>query len=229
METILVVDDEKNILDLVAMYLKSDGYFVETASSGEDAVNRFHKCSPDLIVLDIMLPDMDGWEVCRRIRKDSNVPIVMLTAKDFTTDKVVGLELGADDYVTKPFDPRELLARIKAVLRRTKKTAEDTLQGVIRHESLEIDIDRREVTVDGQPVALTAREFDLLKHLAANPRIVFSREYLLETIWGYDFFGGPRTVDVHIRHLREKLNDDQATPRFIETVRGAGYRFKGCR
>jgi DNA-binding response OmpR family regulator len=227
MDLVLAVDDEQNIADLISMWLKDEGFRVETAGTGREAIDKFHELKPSLIILDIMLPDIDGWEVCRTIRKESNVPIIMLTAKDMETDTVVGLELGADDYVTKPFNPRELVARVKAVLRRsgTETTTQDG--GIIDFEDIVIDIGTREVKVDGKDVMLTAKEFDLLKQLAANPRIVFSREQLLERIWGYDFFGGPRTVDVHIRHLREKLGEDPSEPRFIETIRSAGYRFKG--
>jgi len=227
MDLILAVDDEQNIADLISMWLKDEGFRVETAGTGQEAIDRFHELKPSLIILDIMLPDIDGWEVCRTIRKESNVPIIMLTAKDMETDTVVGLELGADDYVTKPFNPRELVARVKAVLRRSGTETKTQDGGIIDFEDIVIDIGTREVKVDGKDVMLTAKEFDLLKQLAANPRIVFSREQLLERIWGYDFFGGPRTVDVHIRHLREKLGEDPSEPRFIETIRSAGYRFKG--
>ena len=227
MDLVLAVDDEQNIADLISMWLKDEGFRVETAGTGQEAIDRFHELKPSLIILDIMLPDIDGWEVCRTIRKESNVPIIMLTAKDMETDTVVGLELGADDYVTKPFNPRELVARVKAVLRRSGTETKTQDGGIIDFEDIVIDIGTREVKVDGKDVMLTAKEFDLLKQLAANPRIVFSREQLLERIWGYDFFGGPRTVDVHIRHLREKLGEDPSEPRFIETIRSAGYRFKG--
>lgn len=223
----MAVDDEKNIADLISMWLKDEGFKVETAASGEEAVDKFRKLKPSLIILDIMLPDIDGWEVCRIIRKESNVPIIMLTAKDMETDKVVGLELGADDYVTKPFNPRELVARVRAVLRRASGESPVQDMGVIDFGDIVIDIGKREVKVDGKDVFLTAKEFDLLRQLASSPRIVFSREQLLERIWGYDFFGGPRTVDVHIRHLRDKLGENPNEPRFIETIRSAGYRFKG--
>lgn len=227
METILAVEDEENIADLIKMYLKKEGFSVEKALTGEDALKKFRALKPNLIILDIMLPDIDGWEVCREIRKESNAPIIMLTAKESETDKVVGLELGADDYVTKPFSPRELVARVKAVMRRAKLPEREVEQGILNLGELMIDIGRREVKVREKKVTLTAKEFELLRELAANQGIVFSRERLLEKIWGYDFYGGPRTVDVHVRHLREKLGDDSEKPRFIETVRGAGYRFKG--
>lgn len=227
MDTILAVEDEKNIADLIELYLSKEGFAVEKAATGEEGLAKAKTLKPALIILDIMLPGIDGWEVCREIRKESDVPIIMLTAKESETDKVVGLELGADDYMTKPFSPRELAARVKAVLRRAKTPAGGPDATVIRADDLTIDLGRRQVKLDEKEVSLTAKEFELLSSLASRPGIVFTREQLLENIWGYDFYGGTRTVDVHVRHLREKLGDNPDKPRFIETVRGTGYRFKG--
>lgn len=221
-EAILVVDDEQNIVELVKLYLTNEGFTVRGAINGEEALKTFKSFQPSLIILDIMLPGMDGWEVCRRIRKESDVPIIMLTAKVSEVDKVVGLELGADDYLTKPFSPRELVARVKAVLRRIRGPAP---KSPLSFGDLTIDIDKREVSLAGKKIDLTSTEFDVLRELASNPGIVYSRERLLQKVWGYDFFGGARTVDVHIRHLRQKLGDEGS--RFIETVWGVGYRFKG--
>ncbi|MEW6189422.1 MAG: response regulator transcription factor [Actinomycetota bacterium] len=221
-EAILVVDDEQNIVELVKLYLTNEGFTVSGATNGEEALKTFKSFQPSLIILDIMLPGMDGWEVCRRIRKESDVPIIMLTAKVSEVDKVVGLELGADDYLTKPFSPRELVARVKAVLRRVRGPAP---KSPLRFGDLTIDIDKREVSLAEKKIDLTSTEFDVLRELASNPGIVYSRERLLQKVWGYDFFGGARTVDVHIRHLRQKLGDEGS--RFIETIWGIGYRFKG--
>lgn len=229
MELILVVDDEQNIVDLIEMCLEAEGFSVEKSLTGQDALEKFKSLNPDLVVLDIMLPDIDGWEICRTIRKESKMPIIMLTAREDETDRVVGLEIGADDYITKPFSPRELVARVKTVLRRTKPKDRQDKESLIKCDGLIIDLDKREVKLDGKPVDLTAKEFELLKLLASNPRMVFSRDHLLERIWSYDFYGGTRTVDVHIRHLRKKLNEDRKEPRFIETVRGVGYKFKGSK
>jgi two-component system response regulator ResD len=183
--------------------------------------------SPALVVLDIMLPDIDGWEVCQEIRRTSDVPIIMLTAREGDEDKIVGLEIGADDYVTKPFVPRELVARVKAILRRARRApAGQSPEDVLDFGSLVINIGKREVTLDGQPIILRAKEFDLLTELARRPGQVFGREQLLKNVWGYDFYGDSGTIDVHVRRLRAKLNDDASTPRFIETSWGRGYRFK---
>lgn len=226
-EKILVVDDEDNIVELIKMYLGNEGYLVESASDGEAAIAKFHTERPELVILDIMLPGMDGWDVCREIRKKSSAPIIMLTAKDEEFDKVLGLELGADDYLTKPFSPRELVARVKAVLRRTAAAnTPDAIETFIFGD-LFIDFQKREVKVDEKDIELTAKEFDLLEELVRNKGIVYKREKLLEKVWGYDFYGDLRTVDVHIRHLREKLGETVEEPRFIETVWGVGYKFKG--
>ena len=219
MPNILVVDDEPNIIELAKLYLEREGNHVEGATSGQEALNKQNTASPDLIVLDLMLPDIDGFEVCRQIRARSSVPILMLTARKEDVDKIVGLELGADDYLTKPFNPRELLARVKAILRRYQAGAKPS--DVIEIGGLRIDISRHEVTVSGQPVTLRTKEFALLIAFAQNIGIVFSREKLLEMVWGYDFYGETRTVDVHINHLREKLAN---TGVFIETMRGVGYK-----
>lgn len=219
MPKILVVDDEQHIIDLVRLYLEREGYDIEEAATGNEALVKQKSGSPDLILLDLMLPDIDGYEVCRQIRTRSNVPILMLTARKEDIDKIVGLELGADDYLTKPFNPRELVARVRAILRRYQsgsKPGETVEIGKLR-----IDFPRREVTVDNRPVKLRTKEFALLATFAENPGIVLSREKLLETVWGYDFYGESRTVDVHVNHLREKIAGSGA---IIETVRGTGYK-----
>ena len=221
-ETILVVDDEKKIIDLAKMYLEQDGYCVSSATDGISAERQILKDAPNLVVLDLMLPGMDGLEVCRRVRARSDVPIIMLTARNDDIDKIVGLELGADDYLTKPFNPRELVARVKAILRRTdrKSDQEDQpTQTIVGN--LMIDAQRRLVEVGGKSVALRMKEFDLLRTLAQNKGVVFSRERLLDVVWGYDFAGETRTVDVHIAHLRHKLKGIEAN---IETVWGVGYK-----
>lgn len=223
MPRLLVVDDERAILELVTYHLTREGYQVETAEDGRLAVDRVIKESFDLVILDVMLPGLSGLEACRAIRQSSDVPIIMLTARKDELDRVLGLELGADDYVTKPFSPRELTARVKAILRRSAKGRDDS--GDVRLPGLSVDVERRTVEVDGQPVNLTFTEFELLTILARHPGRAFTRDELLVRVWGDDFFGDSRTVDVHVRHLREKLHEDPQKPRFIETVRGVGYRF----
>lgn len=219
-ERILIVDDEQRIIDLAQMYIEQEGFTVESATNGEVALNMILDNEPALIVLDLMLPGMDGLEICRRVRTQSDVPIIMLTARSEDIDKIVGLELGADDYLTKPFNPRELLARIKAILRRsTIKT--DTSGKNIEIGNLKINPQHRTIMIDGNPVDLRMKEFDLLLTLADNPNIVFSREKLLNVVWGYDFAGETRTVDVHVAHLRHKLSDMSPT---IDTVWGVGYK-----
>jgi DNA-binding response OmpR family regulator len=221
-----VVDDEEHIIELVELYLSKEGYQVVKATDGDEAVEKFTVEKPDLLVLDIMLPGRDGLDVLREVRKTSQVPVIMLTARESEVDKVVGLELGADDYLTKPFSPRELVARVKAVLRRSKPAAAEAVE-VVERDGLSIDTQRRQVQVEGRgAVELTAKEFDLLLVLASNPGIVLTRERLMEKVWGYEYIGDTRTVDVYIRHLREKLADNADSPRFIQTVRGVGYRFK---
>ncbi len=225
---ILVVEDETNIVNLVRAYLEREGYAVDTAADGHAALSKARAIRPHLIVLDLMLPGMDGLEVCRRLRQESDVYIIMLTAKSEEADRVVGLELGADDYLTKPFSPRELVARVKAVLRRVRDV-DDVLQGeqggVIAATPLSIDLARRQVTKRGAEVDLTALEFDLLRVLAARPGIVFSRAQLLQRVWDYDFLGDERVVDVHIGLLRKKIEDDPSEPTLLKTVRGVGYKF----
>ncbi|NMP22136.1 response regulator transcription factor [Sulfobacillus harzensis] len=223
MARLLVVDDERAILELVTYHLTREGYQVETEEDGRTAVERVGREPFDLVILDVMLPGLSGLEACRAIRQSTDVPIIMLTARKDEVDRVLGLELGADDYVTKPFSPRELTARVKAILRRSAKGREDN--GEVRVPGLEIDVERRTVQVDGQPINLTFTEFELLTILARHPGRAFTRDELLVRVWGEDFYGDSRTVDVHVRHLREKLHEDPQKPRFIETVRGVGYRF----
>jgi DNA-binding response OmpR family regulator len=218
MPKILVVDDEPHILELSKMYLERDGFQVECVGNGRDALAGLAG-NPDLVILDLMLPDIDGFEVCKQIRAKSNVPVLMLTARKDDVDKIVGLELGADDYCTKPFNPRELVARVRAILRRFQSGS--SAGDIIEMGNLRIDLSRHEVSVAGQPVSLRTKEFALLAALARNPGLVFSREKLLEMVWGYDYYGETRTVDVHINHLREKLAGSGAS---IETLRGTGYK-----
>lgn len=222
--TILIVDDERKIRQLVRAYLEKDGFDVIEASSGPDALDKVRVHRPDLIVLDVMLPGLDGIEVLREIRTFSDVYVVMLTAKTEEVDKLIGLSVGADDYLSKPFSPRELLARIKAVLRRDRGAPKPDA-GALKFDGLIVDEDRREVTRDDSAIDLTALEFDLLAALATEPGRVFSRRQLLERVWGWDFFGDERVVDVHIRNLRKALGDDATHPSVIGTVRGVGYKF----
>ncbi len=222
METILVVDDERRIIELARMYLEQDGFRVTSATNGTTARRMILQDKPSLVVLDLMLPGMDGLEVCRRVREESDVPIIMLTARGEDIDKIVGLELGADDYLTKPFNPRELLARVKAILRRTERSAApDEAPPPIHIGNLHIDAQRRRVELDGSAIALRTKEFDLLYALAQNKGVVFSRERLLDVVWGYNFAGETRTVDVHIAHLRHKLRGMEPV---IETIWGVGYK-----
>jgi len=223
---VLVVDDEPHIVELVRYNLQQEGFAVSVATSGREALARVASDRPDLVVLDIMLPELDGIEVCRQIRAESRVPILMLTARDRELDRVVGLEMGADDYVTKPFSPRELVARIRAILRRTGSGAPLPETGPLQSDGLALHPETHEVWLRGRPVDLTAKEFELLKLLMRHPNRVFTRDFLLEHIWGYDYFGSTRTVDMHISRLREKIEDDPAASTFIQTVRGVGYKFK---
>lgn len=218
-ETVLVVDDEEHIIELARMYLERDGFTVEEARDGAEALDKIRSVKPALVVLDLMLPEVDGWDVCRRTRAKSDVPIIMLTARSDDVDKIVGLELGADDYLTKPFNPRELVARVKAILRRYERSIQP--EGVIHLAQLTIDPASREVILAGQPVRLRTKEFDLLHTLAQHRGQVLSREQLLDLVWGYDFYGETRTVDVHIAHLRNKLRESDVE---IETLRGVGYK-----
>jgi DNA-binding response OmpR family regulator len=220
-ERILVVDDEANILDLTKLYLEQEGYVVQTAGDGARALELIDENPPALLVLDIMLPEIDGFEVCRKVRASSDLPIIMLTARDDDVDKIVGLELGADDYMTKPFNPRELVARVKAILRRMS-SAPKVVDKSVQVGDVEIDPPRRLVRVSGDEVEMRAKEFDLLLALALEPGIVFTREKLLDLVWGYDFYGETRTVDVHIAHLRKRIAASQNV--LIETVTGVGYK-----
>jgi two-component system alkaline phosphatase synthesis response regulator PhoP len=219
MKTILVVDDERNIVELVRLYLEKEGFAVVAATDGEQALAQYERSGPDLVVLDLMLPKMDGFEVCRELRRRGDVPILMLTARSEDVDAIVGLELGADDYVTKPFNPRALVARVKAILRRTEATNRGGRP--IEVGDLRIDPRRREASVGERQLQLRAREFDLLTALARDPGVVLTREALLEDVWGTDFPGETRTVDVHVAEVRKKLAQDGPQ---IETVRGLGYR-----
>ncbi|MDO5331213.1 MAG: winged helix-turn-helix domain-containing protein [Bacillota bacterium] len=228
MKKILVIEDEHSISDIIKFNLKKEGYEVETAFDGGDGLAKALDWGADLILLDIMLPVMDGFEVCKRVREKSNVPILMLTAKEEEVDKVLGLELGADDYITKPFGMRELIARIRANIRRTEQMApsEDTPADIKEFGLLKIDMNRYEVSKGNETLDLTLREFELLKYLAEREGKVFSREQLLEEVWGYEYYGDIRTVDVTVRRLREKLEDDPADPKYIMTKRGIGYFFQ---
>lgn len=225
---ILVIEDEQSISDIIKFNLKKEGYEVETAYDGKDGLEKALSWEPSLILLDIMLPLMDGFEVCKKVREKSSVPILMLTAKEEEVDKVLGLELGADDYITKPFGMRELIARIRANIRRTEQMIpeEETAAEVKAFGNIEIDMSRYEVRKNGEVLDLTLREFELLKYLAEREDKVFSREQLLEEVWGYEYFGDIRTVDVTVRRLREKLEDDPSEPKYIMTKRGIGYYFK---
>ncbi|MGI6486442.1 MAG: response regulator transcription factor [Thermoanaerobacterales bacterium] len=226
METkILVVDDEKPIVDILKYNLAKEGYSVFTAYDGDEAVKRALSEEPDLILLDIMLPKQDGFSVCKKVREKLTCPIIMLTAKGEEVDKVLGLELGADDYITKPFSMRELIARVKANLRRQVITGSFDEQDTIKIRELEIDLKSYLLKKNGSPLDLTFREFELIKFLASQPGQVFSREKLLEEVWGYEYYGDIRTVDVTVRRLREKVEDDPANPEYILTKRGIGYYF----
>ena len=219
---ILVIDDEPSILEVVSAYLRNEGYQVLTARDGASGLKAARAFKPDLLVLDIMLPGMDGLELLTRLRRESDAYVILLTARSEETDKIVGLSLGADDYLTKPFSPRELVARVKAALRRLRSGGGVAETSTLSFRHVRIDSGRRQVWVDEEPVELTTTEFDLLKTLAEHRGLVLSREQLLEKVWGYDFYGEERVVDVHIGHIRQKLGDE----RFIVTVRGVGYRFE---
>jgi DNA-binding response OmpR family regulator len=223
METVLVVDDEPTLREVVVRYLERAGCRALEAGDGDEAETLLRTQPPDLVILDLMLPGTDGLELCRRIRADSALPVIMLTARGEEADRIVGLELGADDYVTKPFSPRELVARVRTVLRRTNGPVE--ARDRIQHGDLTLDSETRDVRKSGSLVSLTAREFDLLWFLASHPRRVFSREHLMSRVWGYEPAYDTGTVTVHIRRLRAKIEDDAARPRHIETVWGVGYRF----
>jgi two-component system, OmpR family, response regulator VicR len=224
-ELVLVVDDEKTLVKALSFNLEKEGFRVEQAYDGEEALKKVFEIKPDIVVLDLMLPEVDGFEVCRRIRKKLEVPIIMLTARSEDIDKVLGLELGADDYLTKPFNSRELVARIKAILRRSTVRDEEARK-LIQIGKLQVDLLQHRVRLGEQEVGLTSKEFALLSFLAANAGNVYSREQLLEQVWGYDYYGDVRTVDVHIRHLREKLEKDPGNPELIITVWGTGYKIR---
>jgi DNA-binding response OmpR family regulator len=227
-DLILIVDDEQNIIELGRLYLENEGYAVEAANDGLEALQKFESLKPTLIVLDLMLPELNGWEVCKKIRASSDVPIIMLTARTDDVDKIVGLELGADDYMTKPYNPRELVARVKAVLRRGggqtrgQAAAADSDTPVLRAGLLVIDPARREVRLGAELLELRTKEFDLLQTFVENKGLALSREKLLELAWGFEFYGETRTVDVHVAHLRDKLSPDESVG--IETVWGVGYK-----
>ena len=221
---ILLVDDDPNIRQLVRLYLEKEGFDVTEADRGDTALKEFKAAPPNLMLLDVMLPGMDGWQVCREVRKVSNIPIIMLTAKDETFDKVLGLELGADDYVVKPFDAKELVARIKAVIRRYQNGGESA-EKELAFPGLTINMSQYTVTYMGKEMDMPPKELELLYFLASHPGMVFTREQLLEQVWGYDYFGDSRTVDVHVKRLREKLSGGEAMGWQIKTVWGVGYKF----
>ncbi len=224
-ELVLVVDDEKTLVKALSFNLEKEGFRVEQAFDGEEALKKVFDLKPDIVVLDLMLPEVDGFEVCRQIRKKLEIPIIMLTARSEDIDKVLGLELGADDYLTKPFNSRELVARIKAILRRSTVRDEEAKK-VIQIGKLQVDLLQHRARIEDKDISLTSKEFALLSFLASNAGNVYSREQLLEQVWGYDYYGDVRTVDVHIRHLREKLEKDPANPELIITVWGTGYKLR---
>ncbi len=221
---ILVVDDDKNICELLRLYMENDGYTVSLAYDGESALKVFNDFKPDIVLLDIMLPKMDGWQVCREIRKTSDTPIIMVTAKGETFDKVLGLELGADDYIVKPFETKEVMARIKAVLRRTNTSPQNEVKEV-KYDKLDINLTNYEMKVDGKVVNTPPKELELIYHLASNPNRVFTRDQLLDEVWGFDYYGDSRTVDVHVKRLREKL-EGVSDKWDLKTVWGVGYKFE---
>lgn len=226
-DKILIVDDEPHIIELVKFNLEIEGFKIIEASDGSQALEIAHTQKPDLIILDLMLPGIDGWQVCKELRaaKDTQyIPIIMLTARSEEIDKILGLEIGADDYITKPFSPMELTARVKAVLRRAANSGNTENENIIKIGGITIDTEKYEVLINGVKQEFTPKEFELLKVLASNPGKVFTREYLLENIWGYDYLGDTRTVDVHIRHLRQKIERGSDKPVYIETLRGIGYK-----
>ncbi|MBP8854989.1 MAG: response regulator transcription factor [Oscillospiraceae bacterium] len=223
-EKILIVDDDKNICELLRLYLQKEGYETELAHDGEAAIATFEDKKPSLVLMDVMMPRMDGWEACRRIRAVSQVPVIMLTAKGETFDKVLGLELGADDYIVKPFDAKEVVARIKAVLRRCVPT-EATKDGVIEFDKLVVDLTRYELKIDGNVVEAPPKEMELLYYLASHPNRVFTRDQLLDEVWGFEYYGDSRTIDVHVKRLREKL-EGASEAWTLKTVWGVGYKFE---
>lgn len=222
---ILIVDDDENICELLRLYLEKDGFETVVANDGEQAVEYAAKYTPDLILLDIMLPKLDGWQVCREIRKSSDVPIIMLTAKGETFDKILGLELGADDYISKPFDTKEVIARIKAVLRRSSDKDKASQIQEVKYDKLRINLTNYELEVNGVKIDTPPKELELIYHLASNPNRVYTRDQLLDEVWGFDYYGDSRTVDVHVKRLREKL--ENVSDRWsLKTVWGVGYKFE---
>ncbi len=222
---VLVVDDDKNICELLRLYLEKEGYNAIISHDGEEAVVKFNALKPDIILLDIMLPGLDGWQVCREIRKKSNVPIIMITAKGETFDKVLGLELGADDYVVKPFDTKEVIARIKAVYRRAGQTTTKTEVKEVKYDKLSVNMTRYELKVNGTILDTPPKELELLFHLASNPNRVYTRDQLLDEVWGFEYYGDSRTIDVHVKRLREKL-EGVSDKWELKTVWGVGYKFE---
>lgn len=222
---ILIVDDESTIQKAVKAYLEKEGFAVIIASDGNQALEMFKRCQPHLVILDVMLPGLDGFEVLQQLRRESDTYVLMLTARNSETDRVIGLTIGADDYVTKPFSPRELVARVKAILRRGRTKLSDRQANLLRFNHIHIDASRYKVLRDGQEIDLTALEFELVKTMATHAQFVFTRTQLLEKVWGYDFYGDERVVDVHIGRIRQKLENDPSKPQFIQTVRGVGYKF----
>ena len=225
LEKILIVDDDTNICELLRLYIEKDGFTVIIANDGATAVKMFREQQPDLMLLDIMLPKLDGWQVCREVRKTSEKPIIMLTAKGETFDKVLGLELGADDYIVKPFDTKEVVARIKAVLRRTSTVASNTAVQEVQYDRLVVNLTNYELRVNGVQVDTPPKEMELIYHLASNPNRVYTRDQLLDEVWGFDYYGDSRTVDVHVKRLREKL-EGVSDKWELRTVWGVGYKFE---
>lgn len=222
---VLIVDDDENICELLRLYLEKDGFETVVAGDGRQAIELAQKTAPDMILLDIMLPELDGWQVCREIRKTSEVPIIMLTAKGETFDKILGLELGADDYITKPFDTKEVIARIKAVLRRSSDNDKQNKADEVRYDKLRINLTNYELVVDGKRIDTPPKELELVYHLASNPNRVYTRDQLLDEVWGFDYYGDSRTVDVHVKRLREKL-ENISEEWCLKTVWGVGYKFE---
>ena len=225
LDKVLIVDDDKNICDLLRLYLEKEGYSVILSHDGEEAVVKFNALKPDIVLLDVMLPGLDGWQVCREIRKKSNIPILMITAKSDTFDKVLGLELGADDYIVKPFDSKEVIARIKAVVRRTGQSPAEMEVREVRYDKLSVNMTRYELKVDGKVVDAPPKELELLFYLASNPNRVYTRDQLLDEVWGFEYYVDSRTVDVHIKRLREKL-EGVSDKWELKTVWGVGYKFE---
>ena len=224
---VLIVDDDEHIVELIKLYMDKEGFDTVTANNGKKAVELFKSEAPAIVILDVMMPEMDGWQVCREIRRVSNIPIIMLTAKGETFDKVLGLELGADDYMVKPFEPKELLARVKAVLRRASGSndAEENSKKIVKYDNLEINIVNYELKVKGVPVDTPPKELELIYHFASNPNRVYTRDQLLDEVWGFDYYGDSRTVDVHVKRLREKL-EGVSDKWSLKTVWGVGYKFE---